>query len=513
MTKSYFIEATNLVKRYAGTVALDEVDFAVGPGEVVGLVGKNGAGKSTLIKLLGGVERPNSGTIRIDGHATANDYSSRQAAAQGTAVVYQELAVVPTMSVAENVALGHGFPHKFGFISWRALRRRVSGILDDLIDGIDPRAIVASLSPAQQRIVMIGQALYRDAKVLILDEPTAALSQMEIDHLHRIVHDWAKRGGAVVYVSHRLDEILRITDRVVVMLNGKVSSRQSTAALTRERLVALISGIRDSKATPSAQGTLNPPSASTRDDKPIVLSARHLRRGNLVRDVSLDLYAGEILGLGGLVGAGRSELARVLAGVDRPQAGEIRFDGRRVRFRTPADALQTGIALLPEDRRNAGLLVNEDIRTNVTLAALGGHRIPRTPIPSRRRETAAAREMIRALAVAASGPDQLVRTLSGGNQQKIVMGKYSLRNPRVFIADEPTLGVDVEAKREIFFLLRRMADAGASVVIICSEFSELVEWADRVVCLSQGRLTGVLAGNDITENRIIELSYEHRESA
>ncbi len=498
------VQAVGLRKQYPGVTALDGVDFEISAGEIVGLVGKNGAGKSSLIRVMAGVEHTDSGELLVDGERMTEAYDPVQANRLGLAFVHQELSNVMDMSVAENIALGRPLPRRGPVIAWARLHQRVAEILDEIDARIDPRAIVRELSPAQQRIVMIARALFAQARMLVLDEPSASLTTEEIVQLHALVRRLAARGYAIVYVSHRLQEILTLTDRVVVMHDGRVSAHRPTSEFTAASLIDAILG-EDASAPPApthrAEAT-----ARAETEQPL-LRVRDLSGPPRVRDVSFDLFPGEILGLGGLVGAGRSELAYLLTGVTRRTSGSVELAGSAFAPRAAADALAAGMALIPEDRRGAGLVLDFDVRRNATLASLRAHVIAGTPFPSRRREERTADALIERLRIATAGHGQTVRTLSGGNQQKVVIGKYLMREPRVVIVDEPALGVDVHAKREIFLLLRELADAGAAVLMISSDFTELVEWCDRVLGFRDGTVSGELRGSGITERAITELAY------
>jgi ABC-type sugar transport system ATPase subunit len=496
------VEVRGAVKRYPGVEALRGVDFTVKPGEIVGLVGKNGAGKSSLIKILAGVEHLDEGTLEIDGAPMPSGYAPYVAHRLGLSFVHQELGNFPLLTVAENVAIGTRFPRRLlTFVNDRELRRRVQVVLAELESSIDPTAHLTQLTTVEQRLVMIARALYHDARVLVLDEPSVALTIDEIARLHAIVRRFKDLGRSVVYVSHRLHEVVALTDRVVVMQGGEVILEQPTSTIDEHALVKAIAG-----ETPIP--TRDPATARSRGAAPPLLRVRGLWRPPAVQGVSFDLHVGEILGLAGLVGSGRTELARLLFGADVPAAGSIELDGSPVRLRSPVDAIACGIALLPEDRRHEGLVLGFSTRENITLASLPQLRRHRLlPVPSRAKETAAAAAMVERLSIETSGLEQEARRLSGGNQQKVVLAKWLQRPDRVLIFDEPSQGVDVGAKAEIFGLIERLASEGRGIILISSDFAELATVCTRVIGLREGRVSGVLEAPGITEPELVRLAY------
>lgn len=495
------IEVRGAVKRYPGVSALRGVGFRVASGEIVGLVGKNGAGKSSLIRILAGVERLDEGELLIDGEPVGAGYEPRVAHGLGLAFVHQELGNFPQLSVAENVALGTSYPKRYGIlVARRELRKRVGEVLVQLESSIDPNAQISDLTAVEQRIVMIARALYHQARVLVLDEPSVSLTIDEVSHLHAVVRRLKEHGRSVVYVSHRLQEVVTLTDRVVVMQNGEVILERETAAIDEQALVEAIAG-----AAPAGQ--------EIRNLKPVgnaepLLRAVHLRRPPAVRDVSLELYAGEVLGLAGLVGSGRTELARLLFGADTPTGGRLEVDGVRTRFRSPRDAIRRGVALLPEDRRHQGLVLGFSTRENITLASLRELRRHRLiPVPSARKERGAASTMVSRLSITTAGLEQEAQRLSGGNQQKVVLAKWLRRSDRVLIFDEPSQGIDVGSKAEIFALIRELAAAGHGIIVISSDFAELAAVCTRVIGIREGFVTGAVEAPEITESALVRLAY------
>jgi len=499
------VEAVRLTRRFPGVLAADDVHLAFGAGEVTGLVGKNGAGKSTVIKMLAGVLAPDTGTVRVDGRDVVL-HGPGDASRLGLAFVHQELIDVPDLTVAENVSLGLGFPRRgLGLVDRRALRERARDALARLGAHLDPEQVVGELSVVERRLVAVARSLAQGARFLVLDEPTAALSGTEVARLHDVVRRLRADGVSVVYVSHRLDEVLRLTERVVVMRDGAVVHEASTRSLDHARLVTAITG-QDAGLTAAARrarrGVGAPAPAAP------LLTAEGLSVPGRLHGVSLEVRAGEVLGIAGLVGSGRSELVRALFGAEPAAIGRVRRDGRDLRLRSPRDAMRAGIALLPEDRRRQGQVLGFTIRANMTLASLPRHRVARrVPVPAAEREARTARELMARLAVRAPHDQVEARTLSGGNQQKVVLAKWLARDADVLLFDEPTQGVDVGAREEFYGAMERLAAAGKAVVFVSSELSELVAVCPRVLVLREGRLVGELTGDAVTEAAMLELCF------
>jgi ABC-type sugar transport system ATPase subunit len=503
---SITIEGRGLTRRYPGVLAVEAADVTFRGGTITGLVGKNGAGKSTLIKMLSGSERPDEGEILVDGEPVtfAGPVDGRRA---GISLVPQELSIVPDMSVAENVELGLGFPrNRLGLVAWSALRARTRKTLRRLgAEHIDPRAPLSRLSAVDQRLVMIARGLATDSRMLILDEPSASLTLGEIRELHRVLRALRDDGIAIVYVSHRLDEVESLTDAVVVMCDGRVTASVRTQDLDRRQLIAHITG----GTAHEAQAVTAHRRATAGHAGEELLRVEGLSRAPVVAPATFAVRAGEVVGIAGMVGSGRTELLRLIVGADRADGGSVFLRGERRRIRSPRQAMDAGIVLLPEDRRDQGLLAALSIAQNVTIASLPEHRAMRgVPIPSRRRQRATATRAIADLRVRARGPEQVVSTLSGGNQQKIVIARMIEVGPEVFIFDEPTLGIDVHAKQEIYALIQRLVDRGKGVLIVSSEFAELAEVAHRVLVMREGELVAELQQDAITEPAMVASCYE-----
>jgi ribose transport system ATP-binding protein len=526
MATTPLVSIRGLSKSYPGVVALSNADIDVAAGEILGLVGKNGAGKSTLIKILAGAEHADSGEVRIDDVPVPDRYDPRTAHRLGLAFMHQELGNVSDLTVAENVALGARYPRRAGIlVSWKALNERVSEVMQELDVRVDPRRFVADLSNVEQRIVMIARALYHRARLLVLDEPSASLTEREVMHLHDVVRHLKASGRSVVYVTHRLREVVALTDRVVVMQDGAVVLERPTAQLDEKTLVSVIAGhpsreggspdapsaIPASITTWAAAASADAGSASavarTSRRQAVLMRVCDLAPPGADDGVSFDLSAGEILGFAGLVGSGRTELVRLLFGADRVGGGTIEIGGRRAHIRSPRDAVAAGLALLPEDRRHEGLVLSFSVSKNITLASLRRHRWRGLPFPRSSSERSASVAMIERLAIATPGPEREVRLLSGGNQQKVVLAKWLDQASRIMIFDEPTQGIDVHAKEEIFALIREAAAEGRGTIVISSDFAELVLLCSRVIVLQEGQVSGVLEGEQITEGAIVRMAY------
>jgi ribose transport system ATP-binding protein len=496
-----WLEVQALSKRYGGVQALRGVDLQVRPGEVHGLVGANGAGKSTLIKLLAGLETPDTGRILLDGEPIEIG-SPTEATALGFSFIHQELSLVPKFNTLENMTLGQPKPKRFGLIDWRQVRREVTAVAERLGFRFPLDVPAEDLSVADQWLITIGRALLHRATLIAMDEPTASLSEEEARRLFAIIRDLTQDGIAVLYVSHRLEEIVELCDNVTVFKDGRKVLTTSREALTKDSLVESIVG----QALHPAEGIPEPVTGA----QETVLEVRDVARGTAVKGVSFDLRRGEILGLAGLVGAGRTELARLLFGADRIDRGTIRLEGAELRLRGPQDAVRKGIGLVPEERRAQGVVLDRSVDFNINLPSYRSMRIsPRLPLLRLGRARARAQGIAARLHVKTDNVDTPVGSLSGGNQQKVVIGKWLTRDLKVLILDEPSRGVDVGARAEIHRIIRELAEEGAGVIVISSELEELVGFCDRVIVMVEGRMVGELRGAEITEEKMLSMSYEH----
>ena len=478
-----------VAKRFDATQALDDVSLDLRPGEVHGLVGENGAGKSTLVKILAGVHQPDSGAVLLDGEEITL-HGPAQARALGIAVVHQEPRLFPDLTVAENVFIGHAPGGALGTIDWGAMRRQAVAIFAGLGVRMDPGAIVRGLSMADQQLIEIAKALSIEARVLILDEPTASLSAHEVERLFTIVRQTRDRGVAVLFVSHRLDEVFELCDRATVLRDGKHVVTAATSDLSPADLVRHMVG-RTVSLFPKVESPVGD----------VLLEVDGLSRGDAFRDVSFSVRAGEILGFAGLVGAGRTEVARVLFGIDRADAGEIRLGGRAVSFASPSAALAAGIAYVPEDRHQDGLVLDFPIASNVTLPILS-RLFPRLVMRTSTERAIGAR-YVDQLHIRATSVDQLASALSGGNQQKVVLGKWLASEPRVLILDEPTRGIDIGAKVEVHRIISELAASGLAIILISSDLPEVLAMSDRILVLHEGAVAAEIPRADATEESVM----------
>jgi rhamnose transport system ATP-binding protein len=479
----------NVSKRFAATQALSDVSIDLLPGEIHGLVGENGAGKSTIVKILAGIHQPDSGHVMLDGEPVLL-HGPAHARSLGIATVQQEPRLFPDLTVAENVFMGHAPTGRFGSVNWRAMRRSADRIFESLSVRMDSSAVVRGLSMADQQLIEIAKALSVDERVLILDEPTASLSSHEVERLFAIVRQTRDRGVAVLFVSHRLEEVFELCDRATVLRDGRHVITAPTSELTAADLVRHMVGRAVS---------LFPRSTAKIGD--VLLDVRNLTRVGAFRDISFSVRSGEIVGLAGLVGAGRTEVARVLFGLDRADAGEVLLDGKRVSFKTPSGALSAGIAYVPEDRHLDGLVAGFSIAENVTLPILP-RLFPRLFAQGSRERSLAAGYAER-LRIRSTGVDALVEALSGGNQQKVVIAKWLATNPRVLILDEPTRGVDIGAKVEVHRIISDLAASGLGIILISSELPEVLAMSDRIMVLHEGRISAEIPRAEATEERVM----------
>lgn len=484
------LEMKGIHKQFPGVVALANVDFEVRLGEVHALVGENGAGKSTLMKILSGVYEADAGHITFKGQPVSFT-SPRQAQVAGITTIYQELNQVTQLSVTENIFLGSEI-ERGPLVDWREMHRQARQLLARLHLNVDPRVPLNTLGVAQQQMVEIAKALHHRADLIIMDEPTASLSLNEINDLFEIIRELKANKVSVVYISHHLEEAFAISDRITVLRDGRLVSTQPTRDLTVDRLIRLMVGRDLSEQFPKE------PAQRGRE----ILRVEGLNQGDLLRDIHFSAYAGEVLGIAGLVGSGRTELANALFGAVPIDGGRIYVDGKPVRIHSPQDAIRHGIALLTEDRKQQGLILQMSVAENITLPVL--HRLTRGLFTNRRKEHALAQTFVRNIAIKTPSLNQLAINLSGGNQQKVVLSKWMATNPKVLIFDEPTRGIDVGAKVEIYKLMNQLAQQGVAILMISSELPEVLGMSDRIMVIHEGKIAGFLNRGEATEENIME---------
>lgn len=494
------VDIRNISKRFGGAQALTDISISIERGTVHALVGENGAGKSTLGKIISGIIQPNNGELFVNGKPV-HFYSPRDALDCGIAMIQQEIALVPKMTVLRNVFLGIETNSK-GILNDRDVRKRFNELNDRTGFNLPPDCLISSLSIAEQKKVEILKAIARNAQLLVMDEPTATLPDEEAAKLIDIVRGLRKSGTTIVYVSHFLKEVLSVADVVTVLRNGHLIQTTAAKDETPESLVVAMLG--------RAMSMSFPPKCFPKSDAPVVFSLEMLSREGNVKDISFEIQAGEIVGLAGLVGSGRSEVARAIFGADRKISGIIKVDGQIIKINHPQDAIKAGIALLPESRKTQGLLMRLPIGYNVTLPHLKA--ISKHHILLKRKETSDTIRLLKALDVKPPVPNERVDSLSGGNQQKVLFGKWLFQRPRLLIADEPTHGVDVGAKLAIYQLITSLAKEGLAVLLISSELEEVIGLAHRVLVLRQGRIVAEFKDNPdgsskLTENAIMRAAF------
>jgi len=492
-------------KRFAGTCALDGASIEVAAGEVMALVGQNGAGKSTLIKVLTGAYRRDAGEIAFLGKPV--DFASPQEAQRtGISTIYQEINLIPYRSAAENICLGHE-PRRFGLIDWRRMNAIATELLRRFSVQIDVRRPLMSFSTAIQQMVAIARAVSFEARLVIMDEPTSSLDDREVEVLFEVIRQLKREGVSVIFVTHRLDELYAVCDRVTVMRDGRTVLCKRMANIDKLQLVAAMLG-RDLAAIRRGKTAF---SGTRRVAGRQFLQADGIEIGQRVRGARIEVDTGEIVGLAGLLGSGRTEMARAVFGVDPPDAGRILLAGEEARLSSPADAIARGLGLCPEDRKTEGIIPDMSVRENLTLALLP--RLTWAGIVDERRQRQIVERFIARLAIKTAGAEQKIRELSGGNQQKVLLARWLCTDPKLLILDEPTRGIDVGAKVEIQALIKELADQGLGVLMISSELEEIIEGADRVFVLRDGRTVAELRRGEISEHAIMAAMAHGREGA
>jgi inositol transport system ATP-binding protein len=482
---------TGISKAFPGVQALDDVHLDVETGTVHALMGENGAGKSTLMKVLAGIYRADSGRIELDGHEV-HVPDSATALRLGIAMIHQELSPVPAMMVAENIYLGREPVNRFKLVDKKQLIADAQAVFDKWQIDINPRRVMKTLSVAQMQMVEIAKAISTDARLIIMDEPTSAITEREVEHLHRMIRSLRESGVAIIYITHKMDEVFKIADKVTVFRDGKHVATLPAAELDRQKLITLMVGRELTHLFPKEEVAIGE----------VVMSVRGLTRHGVIDDITFDLRRGEILGLAGLMGAGRTEVLEAIFGVTRVDAGEITINGKHVTIKSPADAIEAGMGLLTEDRKLTGIMGALSVRDNMTIANLN-HFSPGGILRKGRMEAACIAQRD-ALAIKTPSLAQLIKNLSGGNQQKVLVSRWLLTLPDVLMIDEPTRGIDVGAKSEIHRLMSGLAKEGKAILMVSSEMPEILGMSDRVLVMAGGRITAEFSRAEVTQEKVLE---------
>lgn len=481
-------------KSFPGVHALDHVNLEVRRGEVHALMGENGAGKSTLMKVLTGIYKKDSGTIIYEGKEVEY-HNTKEAQDAGIIIVHQELNMLSHLTVAQNIFIGREFKKGLG-IDDKRMNDETEKLFQKLNMDIDPRQLMGNLTVGKQQMCEIAKAISHEAKIIVFDEPSAALTETEIEELFKIIRDLREKGLGIVYISHRMDEIKVITDRITVMRDGTYVGTLITDESTKNDIINMMVGrvIYEEPKTKSA----------VPEDAPVVLKVDHLNAGKMVQDVSFELHKGEILGFSGLMGAGRTETARALFGADPIESGDIYIEGKKVIIKNPQDAVKNGIGYLSEDRKRYGIVVQKTLTENTTMASMDDYM--QGIFIDKKKEREVAQKYVDSLATKTPSVDQLVVNLSGGNQQKVVIAKWLTRNCDILIFDEPTRGIDVGAKNEIYKLINQLAKEGKAIIMISSEMTEILRMSDRIVVMCEGKKTGEIDISEATQENIMNLA-------
>jgi len=487
------LRMSNIRKTFPGVVALDEVDLNVRSGTVHSLMGENGAGKSTLMKCLIGMYQPDSGSVELAGEEM-NFKDTKDGLEHGISMIHQELSPVPEMMVAENIWLGREPRGRLGLLSPAAMFRKTRELFDEWKINIDPKARMKDLTVSKQQMVEIAKAISYDAKIIIMDEPTSAIPEREVAHLHGMIKRLTDFGVAIIYITHKMDEVFRISDDITVFRDGKHVGSYPAKELDRDKLIKLMVGRELTDLFPKEEAEIGD----------VVLSVQGLNRGTVVKDVSFELHRGEILGLAGLMGAGRTEVLETIFGIEKADSGEVVLNGKTLRIKQPSDAIRAGMALLTEDRKLNGIMGVLSVRDNITAAALPRYS-PRgvLRVGEMRKDSEDQREKLR---IKTPSLSQLIKNLSGGNQQKALISRWLLTVPDVLMIDEPTRGIDVGAKSEIHRLMSMLAQEGKAIIMVSSELPEVLGMSDRILVMHEGRISGELSREEANQESVMHLA-------
>lgn len=484
------LQMKNVNKRFPGVYALKGVNFELKKGEVHALLGENGAGKSTLMKVLGGIYSIDEGEIYINGEKVEVK-SVKDAQAFGISIIHQELVLVPYMTVAENIYLGRELTGGGGFVDIKSMIKEAQKLLDSFELNINAASLIAELTVAEQQMVEIIKAISFNAKILVMDEPTSSLTDKEVEFLFKTIRNLKENGVGIVYISHRMSELFEISDRITVMRDGEYIGTKNTKETTKDELIAMMVG---RSLTNYYTRTYNEPGET-------ILEVKNLKREGILNDVSFDLKKGEILGVAGLMGAGRSEVMRAIFGLDSIDSGEIFVEGKKVNIKSPNDAMDYGIALVPENRKEEGLFLIQSVKFNATLKVLD--KFINLIKVDKKKENDIVNKYVKEMSIKTPSTEQLVGNLSGGNQQKVVIARWLATEPKVLILDEPTRGVDVAAKAEIYLIMNKLVNSGVSIIMISSELPEIINMSDRVLVMANGSVSGQLVRGEFTQEKIM----------
>ena len=502
MTTAQLLTVEGVSKSFPGVQALKDVQLNLNSGEVLALVGENGAGKSTLMKVVSGIYKRDKGIIKLNNQEINVD-GPLQAQKLGIAIIHQEMNLMPHLTVAQNILIGREPKKWFGVATDdKELNRRAKILLDELSLNLEPTQVVGKLTVAKQQMVEIAKALSYDSKIIIMDEPTSALTQSETEVLFKIIDNLRKSGKGIIYISHRMEELTKISDRITVFRDGNYIDTLVTKDTKISKIISLMIGREVAQ-------DLRPEKVREFSDQDIALEVKGLSTKSLLKDISFQLHKGEILGFAGLMGAGRTELALAIVGKDQITEGQIIVDGKNVKINNPSDAVNNGIGYLSEDRKRFGVLLNQDVKFNLVLSNLK-KLTSKFGFVNNSKSKLSSNETVKNLSIRTPSIDQMVKNLSGGNQQKVVIGKWLTRETDILIFDEPTRGIDVGAKDEVYKLLQELANQGKSIIMISSELPEILRMSDRILVMCEGRVTGILSNKEADQNLIMQYATKYR---
>jgi len=506
MGTEQLLKMENIVKTFPGVKALKGVELEINKGEVHALMGENGAGKSTLIKILTGVYHHNEGSILLDGQ-NVTFKTPIEAQLAGISTIYQEVSLIPYLSVTENIFVGREPKTRIGTIDWKKAHKDAAEVLNNMGISIDVKKPVNTYSTALQQMVSIARAISMKAKLVVMDEPTSSLDDKEVEVLFNVIQKLKQENVSIIFVSHRLDEIYKVCDRITILRDGSFVGTWPISELSQNQLIASMIG----KSETEAAQLMKMKEAVNKSDEKIVISLKNVKQGTRVTDVSFELRKGEVLGLAGLLGSGRTETAKVIAGVSSPDGGKLTYQENEIQFQSPGHAIKSGVAMCTENRKTEGIIPNMSIRENITLANLKD--FSTFGFVSKKKQDKVVNEFIKRMGIKTPNAEQKIKNLSGGNQQKVLLARWLALNPSLLILDEPTRGIDVGAKSEIHSLIDELSKEGLSILLISSEFDELIHNSDRIIVLREGRKIGELTGEKRTQDNIMKVIVENGHSS